>query len=86
MLRIVNLLALVGLIALPVSAQGQTLVENVNLGAPFGEPDGSPFAYQAFGQEVLFSAFTDSAGREAWLTDGTEAGTRLFADLYPGPQ
>src|SRR3712207_6417052 len=34
--------------------------------------------------ELLFSADDGSSGRELWITDGTEAGTRLLADIWPG--
>ena len=34
---------------------------------------------------LLFSAWSPAAGEELWLTDGTEAGTRMVADLEPGP-
>jgi ELWxxDGT repeat protein len=36
---------------------------------------------------VLFFSATDTAhGTELWMTDGTPAGTRLVADIYPGPE
>lgn len=34
---------------------------------------------------LLFSAETPDLGRELWITDGTAAGTKLVADLCPGP-
>ncbi len=34
--------------------------------------------------QAFFSAFTPETGRELWFTDGTEAGTQLFADINPG--
>ena len=33
---------------------------------------------------MIFSATSASEGSEIWTTDGTEAGTSLFADLVPG--
>jgi ELWxxDGT repeat protein len=33
----------------------------------------------------MFSGDDGTHGREPWVTDGTTAGTRLFADLNPGP-
>jgi ELWxxDGT repeat protein len=33
---------------------------------------------------LVFSADDGSDGRELWLTDGTPAGTRLLADIWPG--
>ncbi|OJJ17200.1 hypothetical protein BKI52_31320 [marine bacterium AO1-C] len=35
--------------------------------------------------EVYFTAFTATAGREIWKTDGTSAGTVLVKDLNPSP-
>ena len=35
--------------------------------------------------QVLFTVTTPGAGNELWTTDGTEAGTRLLADIQPGP-
>ena len=37
------------------------------------------------GDQVIFSATTNSFGEELWLTDGTSAGTILIGDLNPGP-
>ncbi|MDH3675510.1 MAG: hypothetical protein OES12_08440 [Anaerolineae bacterium] len=36
---------------------------------------------------ILFFSATDSVhGTELWMTDGTPAGTKLVADIYPGPE
>ena len=37
------------------------------------------------GADVLFTASRPWEGPELWKTDGTEAGTRLVKDIYPGP-
>jgi len=34
---------------------------------------------------VLFTMEDETHGNELWTTDGTNAGTRLLLDLYPGP-
>ena len=34
---------------------------------------------------VYFAAQNDLNGRELWVTDGTQAGTRLVADVFAGP-
>jgi ELWxxDGT repeat protein len=37
------------------------------------------------GTRAYFFASTPETGEEFWTTDGTEAGTRMFSDFYPGP-
>ncbi len=37
------------------------------------------------GGSVFFSALTPGLGREPWVSDGTEATTRLVNDMVPGP-
>lgn len=44
-----------------------------------------PTHLRALNGVVLFVADTPGAGRELWRTDGTDAGTMLLADIYPGP-
>ena len=44
----------------------------------------SPLTLEPAGNVVLFSAVTGAFGREPWVSDGTEAGTQLLFDLYPG--
>ncbi len=39
----------------------------------------------SFGDLLAFSSFTAETGWELWLSDGTEAGTRMLVDLVPGP-
>jgi ELWxxDGT repeat protein len=36
-------------------------------------------------REVVFTADDGQHGREVWLSDGTEGGTRLLLDFHPGP-
>ncbi|HYC91525.1 MAG TPA: ELWxxDGT repeat protein [Thermoanaerobaculia bacterium] len=36
------------------------------------------------GSRIFFTGWTQAAGNELWVSDGTEAGTRLLADLAPG--
>ena len=38
------------------------------------------------GNTMFFSALDESAGMEPWISDGTETGTRLLKDLFPGTQ
>ncbi|CAN5680186.1 hypothetical protein BH23CYA1_BH23CYA1_19410 [soil metagenome] len=36
--------------------------------------------------QVYFTATTPEAGRELWVSDGTEGGTQLLKDIYAGPE
>lgn len=36
------------------------------------------------GDKLLFSAFSERSGFELWVSDGSESGTKLLKDLYPG--
>lgn len=50
------------------------------------DPEGGsrPEELTAVGDQLLFTAFDPSAGREIWRSDGTEAGTVRVQDLVPG--
>lgn len=49
-------------------------------------PDGgAQSGFWPLGARVLFHAHTPATGRELFVTDGSAAGTRLVADLQPGP-
>src|SRR5262245_39329591 len=43
-----------------------------------------PQDYHKLGNITLFMASTHSTGYELWRTDGTEAGTFLVKDIWPG--
>lgn len=58
------------------TASGTTRIDSVLYPELFGElPEGG----------VLLSAMDDEYGVELWYTDGSPAGTRLVADIWPGP-
>ena len=40
----------------------------------------------AWKNQVYFTATTPEAGKEIWVSDGTERGTQLLQDIYPGPE
>lgn len=42
-------------------------------------------SFVALGKRLVFAAEGDERGFEPWVSDGTEAGTRLLGDLAPGP-
>ena len=45
-----------------------------------------PFSFVRLGGRAFFVADDGAHGRELWVTDGTEPGTQLVADLMPGPE
>lgn len=44
-----------------------------------------PRGLTRLGDRIVFGAVTAENGAEPWITDGTADGTRLLADLVPGP-
>lgn len=72
------------------TAAGTRQVRNINLQdteeggtmLPGSEPD----SLVRLGGVVLFAADDGVSGRELWVTDGTEAGTRRLRDLRPGTE
>ncbi|MFT2009492.1 ELWxxDGT repeat protein [Pontibacter sp. 13R65] len=45
----------------------------------------SPSEFCEYKGKVYFAASSDFYGEELWVSDGTEANTKLFVDLNPGP-
>jgi ELWxxDGT repeat protein len=45
----------------------------------------APIGLTRLGDKLVFEAFDAENGRELWESNGTEGGTRLLADLRPGP-
>lgn len=45
----------------------------------------NPRAFQKLGNQLLFIADTYEYGAEWWVSDGTDAGTKLLKDISPGP-
>ena len=62
---------------------GTVLVKDIHTGSDtYGDPNNSyPFYMQAVNGTLYFSAYTDTAGRELWQSDGTMAGTVQIADV-----
>ncbi len=44
-----------------------------------------PYGFAEMGGYSYFGAWDEQNGYELWRTDGSEAGTQLVIDLYPGP-
>lgn len=84
-LRLSGLGVLLLAVAASVQAAPPALVRDLAAGA--GTPQGSfPHSFQVVGNRVVFVAGPTGFGTdEIWSSDSTEAGTRLLADVCPGP-
>ena len=80
MTRITSLFALILVGLMAQTATSQQLVKDIN-DVPVGI---RPSNLMAFGDGFLFVAETEEAGNAIWVSDGTEAGTRLAVDLDLG--
>jgi ELWxxDGT repeat protein len=67
------------------TASGTRLLRDFIPG-PLGVWDTSYADITTLGNRAYFSASDADHGREVFVTDGTESGTVLFADITPGPQ
>ncbi len=52
---------------------------------PHGDPAFGIRSLTALGNRVYFTYHDHARGHELWVSDGTEAGTRIVKDLLPGP-
>lgn len=69
------------------TAAGTVLLRDINpaLGGNVFSNGSSAGSFAALGNgRVLFTAYTAATGFEAWVTDGTPAGTQLLLDIAPG--
>ncbi len=70
------------------TAAGTMQLKEIRPGNGSGQPGyfGSiPLTNSAWvGNQLLFSAEDDDAGAELWVTDGTEAGTKMLVNIRPG--
>ncbi len=84
--------ALAATLALPAPALAQpALLRDLRTGAlslpaPNATADASTHSAVSSGGSIYFQASSPMTGRELWRTDGTPEGTRMVADLWPGPQ
>lgn len=65
------------------TATGTKLVKDINAG-PAGSTQFFGSSYLIYNNALFFTVYTSNTGYELWKTDGTEAGTVLVKDIYPG--
>jgi ELWxxDGT repeat protein len=65
------------------TAEGTRILHD-GIEGPEGYSTMDPMTVVAFKGRVFFPGKDDAHGGELWVTDGTDAGTMLFADLTPG--
>jgi ELWxxDGT repeat protein len=63
------------------AASDSRLVRDINTSAG---SSGNPSNLVAAGGKVFFTASTPTTGTELWVSDGTNAGTRMVRDIWPG--
>jgi ELWxxDGT repeat protein len=66
---------------------GTVMIKDINPGTTASSPapfSNASYTFVALGNEVFFAAAGPSVGRELYKTDGTEAGTVLVKDVWPG--
>jgi ELWxxDGT repeat protein len=68
------------------TANGTVLVKDIMTNTDAQQSNGSfPVGFKQVGNKFYFSA-QDQNGFELWMSDGTEQGTRLVKDIFPGSQ
>ncbi|MEO0651846.1 MAG: hypothetical protein AAFZ65_14315, partial [Planctomycetota bacterium] len=70
-------------LATSLGPQG-TLTQNFNQQLQSPEVSSNPRLFDGLAAKMLFVAQTPPLGTEPWVSDGTEGGTLLLADLVPG--
>ncbi len=68
-----------------LSGQRPILLKDLN-GSPKMGPGSMPHSFFGIGGRVLFVATGKGVGKEIFVSSGTAAGTRVLADLNPGPK
>ena len=66
------------------TAAGTHIVKDMTAGATGAWDNTSPFLI-VLGDRAYFGTSDAEHGYELWVTDGTDAGTKVFIDLRPGP-
>ncbi len=80
--QILGILLASGFCHLALANPDVELVKNINVAVPASL---KPANFCAFDSKVFFTATMVGQGEELWRTDGTEAGTVLVRDIFPGP-
>jgi ELWxxDGT repeat protein len=68
------------------TAQGTYRVRDISPGVAGSRPRNFCTLETPSGPRIFFTAETPAHGRELWTSDGTQGGTRLVIDLFPGPR
>lgn len=76
-MRFYFILALLAMSGALLSGQSLNLIKDINPGVE----DGNPGGILSYNGQLIFQADTEEAGVELWISDGTEAGTRLLRDI-----
>ena len=66
------------------SNQLSAQVQLTDFNYPEGDKGSNPAAFVRFNGLLFFQAYTNTEGREIWVSDGTTANTRLLKDINPG--
>ena len=84
-IRLLAAIVLSPLLNLPAATHGQvsTLVRDIHPGT--GPVISEQEAGAALGSVALFPGVSAANDYELWITDGTQVGTELLIDIFPGP-
>jgi ELWxxDGT repeat protein len=77
-----NILLIFGLLIIFQTANCQEVI--TDLLHKEGDLSSSPSDFVEFNQKLYFAAFTESNGREIWVTNGNENESYLLKDINPG--
>jgi ELWxxDGT repeat protein len=78
------LLMLLSCPGLPAAMGHPRLVKNINPYYDAIDTGGATKTFTTLGSSLIFSANDGTTGQELWKSDGTDAGTRLIANIRPG--
>jgi ELWxxDGT repeat protein len=76
-MRFYFILALLAMSGTLLLGQSVNLIKDINPGVA----DGNPAEILSYNGQLIFQADSEDTGVELWISDGTEAGTRLLKDI-----